>query len=118
MQPVRNLCSYKNCVSHGCRQEKVRYESSHFKYCPLVWIFHDRGLSNKISRIHKRSLRILHGDIKSSFEELLRKDKSVKIHHKNLQVIATEIYKAIHGLSPQIINNAFEFKCVPYNMRK
>ena len=26
---------------------------SQFGYCPLVWMFHSRGLNNKINRIHE-----------------------------------------------------------------
>ena len=33
------------------------------------------------------------GNSKSSFEELLNKDNSVSIHHKNLQVLETEMFK-------------------------
>ena len=57
-------------------------------------MFHDRGFHNKINRMRERSLRIVYGDNKYSFEELLRKDKSGKLHHKNLQVLATEICKS------------------------
>ena len=92
--------------------------SSHFNNCLLIWMFHDWGLKNKITWIHERWLRIVHGDNKSSFEELLRKYKSVKIHHRNLQVLATEVYNVQHGLSPQIMNSVFNLKIVPYNMRR
>ena len=49
---------------------------------------------------------------------MLRKDKSVKTHHKNLRVLTTKMWKVKHGLSYQIINNVFEPKSVPYNMRR
>ena len=81
-------------------------------------MFHDRGRNNKISRIHEQSLRIVYGNNKSSFKELFRKDKSAKMHYKNLQVFATEICKVTHGLSSRIINNVFELKSVSYNMRR
>ena len=71
-----------------------------------------------VNRIHERSLRIVHGDNKSSFEELLREYESEKIHHKNLQVLATEIYKVKQGLSSQIMHNVCEFKNVPYKMKR
>ena len=29
---------------------------SHFSYCPLVWMFHDRKSNNKINKIHERAL--------------------------------------------------------------
>ena len=38
-------------------------------------------------------LRILYQEKKLSFEKLLQKDKSVSVHIKNLQYLATEIFK-------------------------
>ena len=81
-------------------------------------MFHERGLNIQLNRMHKQSPRIVYGDNKSSFEELLRKDKSVKIHYKNLQVLATEMHKVKHGLSSQIIDTVFELKSMPHNMRR
>ena len=34
------------------------FAESQFGYCPLIWMFHSRGLNNKINRIHERALRI------------------------------------------------------------
>ena len=62
-------------------------------YCPLVWMFLSRALSNEINSLHERALRITYGDRSSSFEDLLKKDNSVSIHHRNIQVLATEISK-------------------------
>ena len=60
---------------------------SQFNYCPLVWMFHNRTLNNKINRLHERALRIvykdeLHGDL--SFKDLLDKDDAVSIHDRKL----------------------------------
>ena len=57
--------------------------TSQFGYCPLIWMFHSRALNNKINSIHERALRITYNDSKSTFEELLSKDNSVSIHHRN-----------------------------------
>ena len=35
---------------------------SHFRYCPLVLMFHSRNLNNKLNRIHERALRIAYND--------------------------------------------------------
>ena len=51
---------------------------SQFGYCPLIWMFHSRGLNNKINRIHERALRIAYNDTSSSYGELLTKDRSVE----------------------------------------
>ena len=56
---------------------------SHFSYCPLVWMFHDRTSNKKINKIHERALRIMHKDSTSNFHELLSKSNSVSIHQRN-----------------------------------
>ena len=50
---------------------------------------------------------------------LLEKDSSVSIHDKNIQCLATEMYKVSNGLSPPIVSNIFTQKnCHPYNLRR
>ena len=76
---------------------------SQFQYCPLVWMFHSRTLNNRINRLHERALRLAYTEAHLSFEELLRKDKSFTIHHRNLQKLAIEMHKFRRNLSPDII---------------
>ena len=64
---------------------------SQFGYCPLIWMFHSKRLNNKINRIHERALRITCKDKCSTFQELLEKDNSLSIHHRNVQKPAIEI---------------------------
>ena len=91
---------------------------SQFNYCPLVWMCHSRGLNNKINNIHKRALRIVYQDKKSNLQDLLQKDNSVSIHMKNLQYLATEIYKVKNCLSPEIMKEVFIFQeNENYNLR-
>ena len=61
---------------------------SQFSYCPLIWMFHSRGVNNKINHLHERSLRIVYKDNISSFEDLLKKDTSFTIHQRNIQSLA------------------------------
>ena len=91
---------------------------SQFGYCPLIWMFYSRTLNNKINSIHERTLRITYNDRKSSFEKLLRKDNTVSIHHRNLQVLATEIFKIKNNIAPKIINEIFQNMTSSYNLRK
>ncbi len=90
---------------------------SQFSYCPLIWMFCSRKLNRKINHIHERALRLVYNDYMSSFEELLKKDKTVCIHHRNIQYVAIEMFKVIHNLSPQIIKEIFE-KSEDYPFRK
>ena len=83
---------------------------SQFNYCLLVWMFNSRKLNHQINSIHERALRVTYQAYKSTFLELLQKDNSATIHQRNLQVLATEIFKAKNDLSPEIIKEAFELK--------
>ena len=76
---------------------------SRFGYYPLVWMFHSRRLSNRTNNIHERALRNVSRGRITSFEELLKKDKSVTIHQINLQIPATEIFKTKNVLNSEII---------------
>ena len=73
-------------------------------------MFHGRGLNNKINNIHKIALRIVYQDKKSSFETLLKRDKSTLIRVKNLQQLATELFKVKNDLSPEIMKEIFAFQ--------
>ena len=50
--------------------------TSHFSYCPLVWIFFNRRLNNRINHIHER----VYEDYNFSFKELLRKRQFLNIN--------------------------------------
>ena len=77
------------------------FVTSQFGYCPLIWMFHSRCLNNKMNSIHERALRITYQDRISTFQELL--NTSVSIHHRNLQTLATEMFKNHRCLSPNIL---------------
>ena len=76
---------------------------SQFAYGLLVWMFYDRYLNNKINNLHERALRLVYNDDYSNFNELLRKDNSVSIHHRNIRSLAIELYKSKNGLSRLVI---------------
>ena len=125
---VNNLCKKANQKSHALARlsnymdkDKRRlimkaFITSRFSYCPLVWMFHSRGLNKRINKIHEKSLRLVYNDNISSFDELLVKDNCVTIHDRNLQVLATEIFKATNDISPTIMKNIFDVKRTTYNL--
>ena len=49
----------------------------------------------------------MYDDYTSSFDELLRKDKSLSFHHRNIHLVAIEIYKAKNNLSPPFMKEIF-----------
>ena len=90
----------------------------HFSYWPLVWMCHRRTLNSKTNKLHERALRLLYDDRQPTFEELLNIDKSVTIHHRNVQVLVTELYEVHHGLAPERMNNMFKKRSATYKFRK
>ena len=56
-------------------------------------MFHSRRLNHKINSIHERPLRITYQENTSTFQELLNKDNSVSIHHRNVYVLAMEMFE-------------------------
>ena len=94
------------------------FVTSQFSYCPLIWMFHSRRPNNKINSIHERALRITYQDNTSTFHELLNKDNSISTHHRNLQILATEMFKLHKGLSPEILRETFVSKTSSYNLRR
>ena len=91
--------------------------ASQFGYCPLIWMFHSRALNHRINRIHERALKLVYRNPTLTFEELLMKDNSFTIHDRNLQRLATEMYKIINENSPSIMKEIFPMSSNPYDLR-
>ena len=83
---------------------------SQFNSCPLVWMFHSKHIDGRINRLHERALRVVYKDENLTFEQLLDKDNSFKIHHKNLQPLALLMFKVKNKLCPTPIQEIFKFQ--------
>ena len=94
------------------------FVESQFNYQPLIWMFHYRRLNNKINNVHEKAFRIVYSDYKSTFQELLHKNASFSVHHRNIQTLSIEIYKHVHQLSPAIMGEVLKInRTLPYNLR-
>ena len=75
-------------------------------------------MEHRINKIDERVLPLIYpSDSKLTFKELLEKNKTVSIHQKNLQVLATEIFKGKLNISPEILKELFCFIVRNYNLR-
>ena len=99
---LRPLARKTPCMS--VEKKKILMNSlfkAQFSYCPLTWMLHSRKNNSIIRNLHERYLRLICNYENSSLEELLTKDGSVSIYHRNIQTFATELYKIKNGLFPE-----------------
>ena len=91
---------------------------SQFSNFPLAWMFHSRTMNSRINTLHEKALRLVYTN-KPNFhiDDLLKEDISVKIHQKNLQILATEICKAKNDLELKIMADIFHSVEKPCNLR-
>ena len=75
-------------------------------------------MNKRINKIHDKALRRVYKDEANlSLDDLLKKDKSVSIHQRNQQILATKIYKVRNDLGPEIMKDIFHFVQKPYNLK-
>ena len=77
-----------------------------------------RQSNNLINRIHERALRITYKDYTSDFANLLRKDRSVTIHQRNVHALASEVFKTVNDQNPVFMKNIFTLKEHQYFTRR
>ena len=68
-------------------------------------MFHTKELNNQMNSLHKKASRLSYQYRNLSFDELLKLDKSVSVHYRNLEYLSTEIHEAQMGLSLSIRND-------------
>ena len=77
-QKLHGLARISKYLSHDkLKIIMTTFIQSQFNYCPLIWMFHNRTLNNKINKLHERALRLVYKNENLSFVELLDMDNSV-----------------------------------------
>ena len=74
--------------------------------------------NNNVKHLHERRFRRIQNHKLSSYEDLLNKDGSVSIHHRNIQGLAREILQIKHGQSCETVTDIFTQKTKEYNFRQ
>ena len=102
-------------VAKYMSEEKLRilmktFIESQFNYCPLVWMFYSRHIDSRINKLHERALRVVYKDENLTFEQLLEKDNSFKIHDRNLQRLSLLMFKVKNNVCPAPIQEMFKFE--------
>ena len=82
------------------------FVESQFGYCPLIWMCHSMKVNSKINHLQERSL--------TQFEDLLKKDNCFKIHDKNIQSVAIELFKVEKGIANPILCDIFPLRSIDH----
>ena len=80
-------------------------------------MFTCRYLNNALNCIHERALRLIYNDYELPFDRILDDNKQKSIHQKNIESLATEIYKFQEGLTPPIMGDLFVTRENNYYLR-
>ena len=65
----------------------------------------------------KELLEFVHNDNESTFEDLLKKDNSLSIHHKNIRLLGIELYKVKNNLPTHLMAEIFDLANIDYYLR-
>ena len=82
-----------------------------------MWMLHGRGVNNKINHLHERSLCIVYKESNNSIKDLLMKNNSITVHHRNIQLLAIEFFKVKENLSNTIMSDILQTRTLTYNLR-
>ena len=104
-------------TKHGKLTILKSFIMSNFKYCPLTWHFCSQASTNKMKKIQERALRFICYDFTSNMETLLVLNNVVPLHIDRMKLMASEVFKILHNLSPSYIQDLVKEKVSHDNFR-
>ena len=108
---------------HGVLDLKSReaiyksFISANFDYCPVAWMFINKGDILRLEKVQERALRFVYADFKSDTDVLFSKAKCTPIHISNMRKLAIEVYKCMYDINPRYMKSLFKLKCTNYSLR-
>ena len=76
-----------------------------------------RQTNNMMNNLNERALRIALNHNISDFATLLQKSNDVSGHHKNIQILMTELYLLKYEITPPIVDSILNKTNITYNFR-
>ena len=80
-------------------------------------MFYSKTSNSMINKLHERSLRIILNDYSSDFNILLENNNDIRNHHRNIQVLLTEVFKMKNGVAPPVMQSNLNKRFNTYNIR-
>ena len=83
--------------------------------CLRTSMNHEYKLNN-MKKKKKKCLRLVTNGHDSNFNELLESSHELSIHKTCINYLMIEVYKYLHGLSPELMTDIFTLWRNPYNI--
>ncbi len=83
---------------------------ANLNYCPLMWINRNKTDLARLKKVQERAVRLIFNDKMSTYIDLLLRAGVPSVLIRWQRVLATEVCKALHGLSQLYIQNLFNEK--------
>ena len=82
-----------------------------------MWINRNKTDLAKLEKVQERAVRLIYNDKASSYDDLLQRAVVPSVLTRWKRALATEVFKAVQGISPSYIQTLFKQKDVPYAFR-
>ena len=115
---LKVMYRFKNLL--GSREKCILFKTfiiSNFNFCPVVWTFCHVSSIRKLEKVQERALRFLTDDMHSEYNVLLRKTNNISLLLSRMKSIAIEVFKSVHNLNPEFLNELFELNKCKYGLR-
>ena len=76
-----------------------------------------KSAQSLIDKTHFRALKARYSNFSESFDSLLARSKSVKIHHRNINLMVIEVFKSLNQIGPKILHDIFMQRHIDYELR-
>ena len=102
-------CSYGIIKTSFLRKTTYSKPLSNLNQVSAFSIDVSRNTNHKVNRLHERALRIVYNDCVSFFQCFQGFIIfSFTIHHQNIQLLGTEIYKSLNDLPGRILKDSLQ----------
>ena len=99
-----------------CDKNKLRFSSfvkSHFRYCPLIWMFYPKLSIGRINNVHDKSLRLISRNYDTNFDKLLETCSEISTHQACINLLTYD-----RGLQILAWTLSFNYKRYIYSSSK
>ena len=109
---LKGCLDYKSCMSI-CKI----FIMSNFNYWPVILLFTSKASLSKLETLQKRALWLVLNNYESNYQNLLHNCNVPRIKILLLRNIAIEVYKCVTKINPAYLNEMFNAKKCPYDLR-